>query len=131
METKRGIKDLTKTELCIVIVVLIVLAMIFIPNYNAYKKHTSEGSSSDVDFTQKYNFIKRLDAVCYQSGTFYKVEMHTSKRVDITLDMQNNMSKLMATSKSMTDELRKNGFETLRIKDKFSDRYEDYSLSKK
>ncbi len=82
----------------------------------------------DEDFKRKYIFAKVLDETAYKDmgGIFHKVEMGTTKRLEITLDMRDRMA--YGVAKKLGPEVKKNGFEVLRIKDKSSDRYEDINL---
>jgi hypothetical protein len=91
-------------------------------------KDSPSTSKDDEDFKRKFIFAKHLDEIAYKDlgGIFSKVEVGTTKRIEVTLDMRDHMA--YGVAKKLGPEMKEAGFEVLRIKDKNSDRYEDINL---
>jgi hypothetical protein len=87
-----------------------------------------EPSKSSDDFHKKYIFVKALDETMYKEmgGIFNKVEIGTTDRVEITLDIKNKV--YYGLAQKLAPKCKEVGFTTLRIKDTHSDRYEDFPL---
>ena len=90
----------------------------------------SGGSSPEPtdNFKQKYIFVKALDETMYKEmgGIFNKVEIGTTDRVEITVDIRNKV--YYGLAKKFAPKCKEAGFSVLRIKDSNSDRYEDIPL---
>lgn len=106
--------------------VLILIILVMIGYFSSNSPKDSPRSIEDETFHKKYVLVKSLDDTTFKMGVFDKVEIGTSDRVEITLDMRNVTAYNLALK--FMPQFKEVGFKVLRLKHNGFDRYEDYNI---
>jgi hypothetical protein len=98
------------------------LLIIYLPD----SPKASQKSVEDETFHKKYVLVKSLDEATFKMGIFDKVEIGTTDRVGITLNMRDPVAYELALK--FMPQFKEVGFKVLRLKYNKFDRYEDHKI---